>query len=382
MQPFTFDPSSPRFALAQQRLRDAYARVPGAAVPIVDPSPRAPGMSYSVVESYNDLGKMRANVVMWANGLAATDNDWPPLLNTYCGVVMMAEVFGCQVEWESDVAWTRPILTEIDQVWALQPRPFAESPMVKRLAEWVDYAQRTLGTAVPLWTMDVQSPFSVAAHLIDPQELLLACITDPAAVHHLCRMITETSIAMMQAHIAQMEHPCFPGRNFPSIDDHIGVCIADDTPLIMLSPAMYREFAVPYNAQIGAAFGGFHVHSCGNYRHNLDALLETPGLRSVQLHAGVGEFPLPVSADVDDPFNRARQRITVFVDSGDIAAGDAYAGHARAHYTAYVLPRLRAGGGTGLILQSCGVTDELPTADAAMAWTRECLNRDLGGLRD
>ena len=371
MNPFTFDPSHPRFALAQRRLREAYGRVPGAEVPIVDPSPRGPGPSYGVLECYNDLDKMRANVVAWANGLAATDNDWPPLINTFCGVVMIAEVFGCTVEWESDVAWTRPILTEIDQVWDLKPRPFAESPMVKRLTEWVDYAQRTLGTAVPLWTMDVQSPFSVAAHLIDPQELMLACITDPDAVHHLCRMITEVSIAQMQAHIAQMEHPNFPGRNFPSIDDAIGVCIADDTPLVMLSPAMYREFAQPYNAQIGAAFGGFHVHSCGNYRHNLDALLETPGLRSVQLLAGVGEFPLPVDAQADDPFNRARQQITIFVDSGDIAAGDAYAGHPREHYTAYVLPRLRAADRTGLILQSCGVTDTLPTVDAAIAWTRE-----------
>jgi hypothetical protein len=370
MHPFTFDPSNARIALAHRRLRDAYARVPGAEVPIVDPAPRTAGTRYSVLECYNDFTKMAANAVAWAEGMAATDNDWPPFIDTFCGVVMIAEVFGCPVEWESDVAWTKPILTDISQAWDLTPRPLATSPMVKRLADWVDYAQREIGTDLPLWTMDVQSPFSVAAHLIDAQELMMACYTDPDAVHHLCRMITDVSIAQMQAHIAQMEHPGFPGRNFPSISDRIGICIADDTPLVMLSPEMYREFALPYNAEVGAALGGIHIHSCGNYRPTLDALLETPGLRSIQLHAGVGEFPLPATADADDPFNRARTRLTYLVDSNPISVGDAFTGKMQDHYTAYVLPRLTNTDRTGLILQSCGTSGTLPTTDEAIAWTR------------
>jgi len=378
MNLLAFDPHDARITLAHQRLLAAYSRTPGAVVPVVDPGPRGSGSAYTVLECYQNLDHMLANAVAWANGLAATDNDWPPFIDTFCGVVMMAEVFGCPVVWDSDVAWTQPILTDISQVWSLTPRPLADSPMIRRLSEWVDYAQRCLGDALPLWTMDVQSPFSVAAHLIDPQELLIACITDPEAVHHLCRMITDMSIAMMEQHLAQMTHPSFPGRNFPSISTPIGICIADDTPLIMLSPDMYREFGIPYNAEIGAAFGGIHIHSCGDYRHNLDALLETPGLRSIQLHAGVGEFALPASADEDCAFNRARQQVTYFVDSGDIAAGQDYAGRAQAHYREYVLPRLVQDDLIGCVLQSCGVTPELPDADKALQWTRETLAMQKG----
>jgi hypothetical protein len=183
-------------------------------------------------------------------------------------------------------------------------------------------------------------------------------------------MITDFSIEFMRRHIAQIEHPGFPGRNFPSIADDIGICIADDTPLIMLSPEMYREFALPYNSRIGEAFGGVHLHSCGDYRHNLDNALAIANLRSIQLHAGPGEFPLPETPDEDAALNRARGRVAMFVDTGGVARGDEFRGRPRRHYEEYVLPRLLNPAPAGLILQSCGTGDDMPDAGEALRWTR------------
>ena len=45
---------------------------------------------------------MLANAVGWANGLAETDNDWPPMIWNYCTVVMVAEAFGCEVSFVGD----------------------------------------------------------------------------------------------------------------------------------------------------------------------------------------------------------------------------------------------------------------------------------------
>jgi hypothetical protein len=374
--PYTlnFDAGSPRIALAERRLRAAYHRQDGEAVPVVAPTVDAPVLTTR--EMIEDMDKMLAQTARWANHLAATDNDWSPVLLTYCTVAMVPEAFGCKVTYlPGESPWAGHALGDISGVWSLRPLPFSESPMIRRQFEWIEYVQRKLGTAVPMWTPDIQSPFSVAAQIVEPTELMMACVTKPKAVHHLLRMVTDYLIDLTQAWLRQIEHPGFPGANFPCISENIGLCLADDTPLIMLSPAMYQEFALPYNCRIGEAFGGVHLHSCGDYRHNLDNVLQITNIRSIQVHAGPGEFPLPLAADEACPFNRARNKITCFVDANDVTRGDIYREKYQEHYTDYVLPRLCQGPLTGIILQSCGYAIEagLDEVNQALRWTRRQL---------
>lgn len=369
MTHFDFNPRSERIQIACQRLAAAYARQPDMSVPIVDPG-MAP-FPISIKDRFNDNDKMLDYSVGWANALASTDNDWPPFLDAFCTVPMVPEAFGSEIHFREEDIAAKPIINDIKDVWYLKPKRIAETSTIQRMFDWIDYAQRKLGTDVPIWTADVQSPFSVAAQIVSPTELLMACITHPKAVHHLCRMITDFTLEMMQKHLSQIENPCFPGRNFPSITDNIGICISDDTPLVMLSPDMYHEFAFPYNAEIGKAFGGIHIHSCGDYHNNLDNLLDLPAIRSIQLHAGPGEFPLPRTLHEDHAFNRARRQVAYFVDANDVTRGDEYRGCPREHYIEYILPRLGQGKLTGCILQSCGVSVEEPDVDSAIQWTRQ-----------
>ena len=377
MSPFSFRPDSPRIALARRRLAAAYSRQPGAEVPVVEPLAQV--RRHPFKERFEDLGKMLDHAVNWANSMAAFDNDWPPCIDTFCTVVMVAEAFGCQImnPGRGEGPWAGPAIEDMSKVWSLKPKPMAEVPMIRRTLEWIDLAQRELGTEVPFWTMDVQSPFSVAAQIIHPNELFVACLTRPREVHHLCRIITEFTIEMMRMFLSRMEHPGFPGRNFPSISDNVGICLSDDTPLIMLGPDLYRQFALPYNSQVSRALGGLHIHCCGDYRHNLLNVLAIDGVRSMQLHAGDGEFKLPDAASDACPFNVARKKLAYFVDANDITRGDEFRGRPKDHYEAYVLPRLLAGDLTGCILESCGAGQDLPDAAAAVRWTRERL-QDLG----
>ncbi len=376
MPRLNFDPDSERIAAATRRLKAAYDRAPGEATPVVEPNVYAPLLSTK--EAVEDLDVMLERAAGWANALAATDNDWTPVILGYCTVVMVPEAFGCQVVFlPGQSPWARHAVGDISQVWSLRPKPPRESPMIRRNFEWIDYAQRKLGTAVPMWTPDIQCPFSVAAQVVEPNELFTACVTDPKAVHHLCRMIAEYTIDLTQQWLQTIEHPGFPGANFPSISENIGLCLADDTPLIMLSPEMYEEFALPYNCMIGEAFGGLHIHSCGDYQHNLDNLLKITNVRSIQVHAGPGEFPLPATADEECPFNRARKRLTCFLDALDVTRGDEYRGRYREHYAEYVLPRLCTGPLTGVILQSCGCPPGagMEEINEALRWTRQELAR-------
>ncbi len=372
-----FDPQSDSITRARRRLLAAYERRPGAAVPVVEPG--VGPCLLSVKENVEDLDRMLDTAVAWANALAATAdvNDWTPVILGYCTVVMVPEAFGCEVVFlPGQSPWAKHAIGDIAKVWHLKPVRIGESPMIRRNLDYIDHVQRKLGTAVPMWTPDIQCPFSIAAQIVEPEELLAACITNPKAVHHLCGMITDYVIELTQTWLARIEHPGFPGANFPCVEENIGLCMADDTPLIMLGPAMYEEFALPYNSRVGEAVGGLHIHSCGDYRHNLDSLLKVANVRSIQVHAGPGEFPLPATADADDPFNRARRKVAMFIDVNDVARGGSYAGHYREHYAEYVLPRLSAAPMTGCIVQSCGTAPDasLDEVRSALRWTREQIN--------
>jgi len=138
----------------------------------------------------------------------------------------------------------------------------------------------------------------------------------------------------------------------------------------MLSPEMYREFALPYNSMVSRALGGCHIHSCGNYSHNMDNLLLIDGVRSVQFHVGEGEYPLPPHASIDAAVNRARRNVTCLADVNPISRGDAWRGRAREHYTQYMLDRLFTGDMTGHILQTLGGRDVAACREEVI-WTRQ-----------
>ncbi len=352
MSRLQFNPRSARIQQAKARLTAAYGLKPGE-TPVVEP-----GVGPSLLttrERVEDLDLMLDAAVGWAEAVAATDNDWPPVILPYCTVPMVPEAFGCQVEFiPGQSPWARHALSDIHQVWSLAPVTVGTSPLIRRQFEWIDYAQRKLGSGLAWWTPDIQSPFSVAAQIVEPRAFMMACIDDPKAVHHLVGMVTDYLVELTRETLRRIEHPGFPGANFPCIDENIGLVLADDTPLIMLSEAMYREFALPYNSRLGAEFGGIHVHSCGDWRRNLSAALDITNVRSIQLHAGPGEFPLPESAAEPCAFNQARGRVACFVDTNDVARGEPYRGDPRRHYDEYVIPRLTAGDMTGIILQSCG----------------------------
>ena len=58
----------------------------------------------------------------------------------------------------------------------------------------------------------------------------------------------------------------------------------------MVSPDVYRAFFVPYLGRISRAFGGLYLHACGNFAHNLGAMLEIEQLRGINMHIGPGDM--------------------------------------------------------------------------------------------
>ena len=297
---------------------------------------------YLYKETFTDFEKMEKASRIIIDGMYRAESDNPPFVNTFCSIGMVAEAFGCEIQIpDKEMPWALRGISDICDVYSVKPKSVRSLSYYKRQREWTDYAQRKIGVDLPYWSLDIQSPFSVAAQIVGTEELLMACYDEPAAVHHLLRMITDVTMELHDDHMRQMERPGYPGRNFPTISENIGLCMADDTPLIMLSGDMYREFALPYANILGRHYGGLHIHSCGAYMRNMDAALKIENVKSVQFHAGPGEFVLPEHPGEKCAFTQAMQAVTLYIDTTQVSLTDRWAGKPLDFYKEYLIPRLK-----------------------------------------
>jgi len=117
-------------------------------------------------------------------------------------------------------------------------------------------------------------PFSIAAYLFGMQRFLTllaeiemgeAAPDDERRVHQLLTMAADASTAFLKAQIDAGAHVLHLGDSLASTD--------------VISPTMYRRFALPYHQQIFAEVNGRGaftlLHICGDNTPILDALAET-----------------------------------------------------------------------------------------------------------
>ena len=134
MTSLNFNPRSERLTVAGRRLAAAYVRKLASEVPVVES--RIPASTYNYAERFEDFDKRLEHAVMLANDLAAIDNDWPPFIDAFCAVVMVAKAFGCEVVMlDKDVPWARHTLQDITRVWDLKPMKFKEALHIRRNIE-------------------------------------------------------------------------------------------------------------------------------------------------------------------------------------------------------------------------------------------------------
>jgi len=333
---------------ANDRLTNAYLLRPNDRPPIVELEGGCSQPPYTPLEIVGDPSKNLESQLLDIEGNLSVGTDYVPMLDMSLpfGTVMVPEAFGCPIEWTPDgVPWARPAITAPRDVYAIRRPKVREASMIQRIKRHVEYAQQIIADVVPMQVIDLQSPYSAACQIWDAEELMSAMFTDPKAVHHFLRIVTDFSIEFLQEYITWLDRPAFPGRNFPSIPDDIGPNIADDTPAIMLSPQQYEEFALPYNIDVAEAFGGLSIHCCGDYNHQLDNQLKIPNLRAVQCHVGPGEMKPHPLVDI------VKGRVTLWCDWNEVAR--AHYDSARSLYEDFVLPHIRQLN-KGLIVQGLG----------------------------
>jgi uroporphyrinogen-III decarboxylase len=282
------------------------------------------------------------------------ETDYVPYLDPFEGVTVLSEAFGCKVEVpENGDPWIRePLIGDNPRdVYSLK-KPVKDNEVYKRVLETLDFFQRSTGCAIPVGATDPQGPLDVASLVWDNTAFLLACALHKKEVHRLLSLVTDAFIEFYSMQYELLKNPARPVHSFPLVDSADGISVSDDEA-IMLSPALYEEFGVPYLNRISKAFGGLYYHSCGDFGHLIDLICSIDGIRAVNGHMSPKEMKPSNAAKV------AAQGVGLFAGMSDREIGwenpDWTTDEIMRVYDTYYIPAvIGATGGRGVVLVGYG----------------------------
>jgi len=218
------------------------------------------------------------------------DTDYVPYLDPFEGVTIMAEAFGCQVEYprDNDPAVAKPIISRPEDVYDIK-RPEIDNPVFQRVFGTLEHWQKKTGGMIPLGNTDPQSPLDVASLIWKTDDFLMACYTNKKEVHYLMDLLTESFIEFYSAQHDVIKNSAYPVHAFPLVDSNDGIAVSDDQ-VVLMTPDLYREFGIPSLEKISEAFGGIYYHSCGDWGPFMDDVLAIKGLRAINGHMSPKEL--------------------------------------------------------------------------------------------
>jgi hypothetical protein len=229
--------------------------------------------------------------------------DWMPFLEPWHGVGIYAEMFGCSYDWElCEYPQTRYAVHSVEEARRIRKPRWQDGEIARLVIDSIRYYKSKVGDAIPIACTDTQSPIDTATLIWQTDSFLLACFEEPETVHRLLDMVTDLKIEFTRIQLEAIgENAARPGHNACLSRPWRrsgGIGVSDDLATVV-SPAIYEEFARPYNERMARELGGVVVHSCGVWRPQIiRAVLETRGLMGVELALSRDDDPTPSQASV------------------------------------------------------------------------------------
>ena len=138
-----------------------------------------------------------------------------------------------------------------------------------------------IGSRVTVYHPDLQGPLDIC-ELMWGGDMFYAMYDEPELVHAFMSLITDAYIRFMEKWFRLF--PCGVEMNAHCVSlRHRGrLCLRCESAM-NLSPALYEEFAVPYDRILLQRFGGGIMHFCGRGDHYISLLCAQPGLTGVNM---------------------------------------------------------------------------------------------------
>lgn len=222
----------------------------------------------------------------WQLGALETSMDYPMdipnFLEPWYGINTVASCFGVEYEWrEGQAPAIHPPFPSLSEALEYEPIPVEKTAIGKRTLEMIEYFLDKTDGHIPMSFTDTQSPFNIAASLVDTTTFLLGIYDDPDGFGNLIDRTVALNIEFTQKQKDLIGNAlALPGHGFASCSEFTGLGMSDDTST-MLSPDQFGLFSSPAFARSGAPFGGAVYHSCGNWTNRLKQVMGIEGLKTV-----------------------------------------------------------------------------------------------------
>ena len=215
------------------------------------------------------------------------EDHFVPYLMPFMGTGVLCSAFGSKVEFQDkmDPASTGFIVNDIEDLDALRQPNVEKDGLMPHVLKFLKYFKEN--SDIPIGFTDCQGPLTTALQMCGYDTLFYWMYDYPEKVHALMEMITDTLIQWVKLQkkvIGQPLDVCV-GDQGVYVPEGIGIWFSDDDA-IMLSPALYDEFVIPYNEMLMKPFGGGIVHWCGSANQHI------PSLNKMKYLRGINNFSL------------------------------------------------------------------------------------------
>jgi hypothetical protein len=200
-------------------------------------------------------------------------------------------ILGCEVEIRGASMWAEPCLEDWSALAEMRFDP--ANLWFQKLLELTEETARHFAGALPVGPPLLRGPADVAAAIRGNAAFCMDLLDNPDQVRALLDLCTATYIQVTEALLAKcprwqqgfvepIRHSWAPG---PTVETQVDVSS-------LLSPAHYREFIKPYDAEVLQTFEFSYIHLHGSSRHILDAVLSIEALAAIELSLDVGGPPV------------------------------------------------------------------------------------------
>ncbi len=253
---------------------------------------------------------MRASLQWQLGGLQKSldyFSDAPTYLEPWYGIGLTPSAFGGEYEWpEGQAPVMRPQYKSVDEFVHLTPRAFQDVPIMQHTLKMIEYFLAETQGRVPMSWADLQSALNAATELVDTSGFFTGMLEAPNKVNEILGAISDVVIAFTRKQSELIGSALArPGHGFASSRRGTGIGVSCDN-LVMVSPRLYAAVCNPFDARIGEAFGGFAIHSCGDWSRWIPAVKQNPQLMMVD-----GAF----TPQTDPGFNEVAKFRDGFVNS-------------------------------------------------------------------
>ncbi len=191
------------------------------------------------------------------------------------GTTSTAEYFGNKARVpEGCNKWIDPIINCISDIPKISLQSSDGLDVLKAYELWDAVSKKLETNYLSSSFIDIQGPLNTLALIWEQTDLLITMTDNPKKVHEVLEVVTDILIDIVKTTINKnmnVDCPLWPYIYLPT---DIGVGITEDY-MPLLSPAMYKEFGIPYLKRFASHFNGIFIHCCGQFTHQIDNLINS-----------------------------------------------------------------------------------------------------------